>query len=245
MQLGEPVLVAFIKAENTESKCEVKSTQTQWDAILDGSSSRLGSALGNRPDASSRKDLSSKDWPSQAHHLVPHETLKKHPIKHWLEEGQKIWGDTEYDVDHKKNGMWMPYASSLKEWKTAAKTKKDRDENRKLMFEVMSLAQIQMHQSRHSLRNRYGIGEAPYHVRVNQYLRRVQDGMVRHEGKRPDGKPFCKDCFSKKKGSLYAPRENTIRFVDKASSLLKNDIKAMKIFVSRIAAEFAQSGGFD
>ena len=35
-----------------------------------------------------------------------------------------------------------------------------------------------------------------------------------------------------------------VRYVDKASSLLEDDIKACRIFVSRIAAEFADAGGF-
>lgn len=247
MQAGETVLVAFINERNTQVKCETKADDEEWKAILDGSSSRLGSALGNKPEATQKSQLSAKRWPSQAHHLVPFETLKKHPIKNWLKEkgSSKIWADTAYDVDHKKNGMWMPYASSLKEWTTKATSAKDRANNRELMFTVMGLAQIQLHQSRHSLRNRYGIGEAPYHVRVNKYLRHIQDGMLRHEGKRRDGEPVCRDCFNGKRAKLFPPRANIIGFVDKASLLLKGDIKAMKIFVSRIAAEFAQVGGFD
>ena len=34
-----------------------------------------------------------------------------------------------------------------------------------------------------------------------------------------------------------------VRYVDKASSVLEDDIDACRIFVSRIAAECAQAGG--
>jgi hypothetical protein len=36
-----------------------------------------------------------------------------------------------------------------------------------------------------------------------------------------------------------------VRYVDRASSLIEKDIDTCLIFVSRIAAEFAEAGGFD
>jgi len=38
-------------------------------------------------------------------------------------------------------------------------------------------------------------------------------------------------------------RDNSVRYVDKASSFIEKDIKGCKIFVSRIAAEFVETGG--
>jgi hypothetical protein len=40
------------------------------------------------------------------------------------------------------------------------------------------------------------------------------------------------------------PRENTVRYVDKASELLNKDIKQQTVFVSCIVDEFAQTVGF-
>jgi hypothetical protein len=80
---------------------------------------------------------------------------------------------------------------------------------------------------------------------VSQYLDRIKrKGMIDHEGKRPDGTPVCSQCVNAKKGKLSAPRANIIPYVDKASAMLARDIRALKIIVSRIAAEFEQTVGF-
>src|SRR5690606_20907067 len=104
-------------------------------------------------------------------------------------------------------------ASSLPEWTTAATTKADIDKNRVLMFKIMKLAKIQMHQGKHSSSNRYGIGEAPYKERVKQYLKKIKNNAVSHYA----GDPCCKDCKGKKQANKYPPRENIVRYVDKAS----------------------------
>lgn len=222
-----------------DAKCTYKPDEKTWKANLDGDGKKLGDNLGNKPNASKESELSSKKWPSQAHHLIPHLTLKKHAVACWLKGDDEIWGDTQYNVDHENNGKWMPYASSLSEWVTGATKVEDKNSNRKLMFKVMSLARIQMHQGKHSGSKRYGIGEAPYKERVSQYLEKIDNNAISHYS---EPKP-CKDCKGDKAGKL-PPRQNTVRYVDKASGLIEKDIDCCRIFVSKIAAEFAELGGF-
>lgn len=234
---GMAVLTALMLKE---SPCEYKPRKDNWTANLEGSGEALAKQLGNKPNAINEASLSSTSWPSQAHHLIPHLTLKPHPVAKWLKAGDNLFADTNYDVDHKKNGKWMPYASSLPEWKTGATKKADVESNRTLMFKVMRLAKIQMHQGKHSGSNKYGIGEAPYKERVKQYLKKIKNNAVSHyTGDNP-----CGDCKGNKNAGKYPPRRNTVNYVDKASDCIEKDIEACKIFVSRIAAEFAEAGGF-
>lgn len=233
-ELGENVAV-LVAAMDKKQKCAYQPDKTNWAANLAGSSTALGVALGKKPETpSSASELSLSCWPSQAHHLIPHKSLAAHKVKKWLKEGDILYGDTKYNVDHKKNGIWLPYASSLSDWKSSTPT-----ERRQLMFKVMKLAGLQLHQGRHSASKTYGVGLAPYKGRVNQYLDKIAEKAVSHYA----GKQACKDCSGKKQAGKCPPRNNTVQFVDKASALLKKDIKSKTIFVSRIAAEFAAAGG--
>ncbi len=232
-ELGE--LVAAMATFDKTEKCDFKPDQHKWKCNLEGKSETLGNYLGNKPEASSESELSKTNWPSQAHHLIPHLTLIAHAVAVWLKTDKKIYHDTKYNVDHKNNGMWMPYASSLPEWASGSEPQK-----RALMFKIMGLANIQMHQGKHSGSNTYGIAIKPYKARVIDYLDKINNHAISHYA----GPGACKDCNNKKFSNKYPPTENTVRYVDKASSLLEKDITACRIFVSRIAAEFAMAGGF-
>lgn len=240
MDIGESVAILADFMEEDE-KCDYKPDETEWKANLSGSGEALAGYLGSKPHANNEAELSNTLWPSQAHHLIPHLTLKSHPVAKWLKTGDYLFSDTYYNVDHVNNGKWMPYASSLPEWVKGATRKVDIEKNRALMFKVMRLAKIQLHQGKHSSSNRYGIGEAPYKDRVKQYLKKIKNNAVSHYA----GNRSCKDCKSNKYNDKYPPRENTVKYVDEASKLIKKDINECKIFVSRIAAEFAETGGFD
>ena len=128
----------------------------------------------------------------------------------------------------------------LPEWKTGATSAKDIAQNKTLMFKVMELAQIQLHQGRHSASNRYDIGDQAYKKRVKDYLAKINENAMSHFA----GVCKCQDCSGKEQAGKYPPRDNTVRYVDKASELIKGDINGLRIFVSSIAAEFAQCGGF-
>ena len=218
-----------------EGKCEHKPKKSTWTANLAGNSTTLGDNLKNKPDAATAADITASDWPSQAHHLIPHLQLKAHAVAKWLKKSSIIFEDTKYNVDHKKNGKWMPYASKLPEWKKySAKKKRD------LMFLLMRVSGIQLHQGRHSRKNKYGIGVAAYKARVAEYLDKIRNRSAAHV----KGPPKCKPCDGKKDGDKYPARHNTVTYVDNASRLLDGDIKECRIFVSRIAAEFAETEGF-
>ncbi|MCF6324271.1 MAG: AHH domain-containing protein [Gammaproteobacteria bacterium] len=236
---------ALVALMENDKKCEYKPEKEKWRANISGSGTKLALQLSikqAKPVADKESQLSSSHWPSQAHHLIPHVMLNEHKVSDWLNEskkGSKLFADTKYNVDHRNNGKWMPYASSLPEWKTGATKKADRASNKVLMFKVMQLAKIQMHQGRHSASNKYGIGEVPYKKRVSQYLDKIENNAASHFS----GKRACEDCKGKKLDGKYPPRDNSVRYVDKASKLIEKDIKDCKIFVSRIAAEFIEAGG--
>jgi hypothetical protein len=238
-ELGENI-AAMQKALDKKEKCDYKPDDTTWKCNLEGSSTALAGFLiasgKPKPHAAREADLSSSAWPSQAHHLIPHIQLADHPVRHWLKQGEKIFAHTKYNVDHQHNGVWLPYASGLAEWARIGKVKK-----RALMFKVMELSGLQLHQGRHSASNTYGVGLAPYKGRVNEYLSKIAGAASSHY----KGPNKCEDCNDGKKANKVPPRDNTVRQVDAASKLLLDDIKDETVFVSRISAEFAESVGFD
>jgi len=250
MDFGEGVAILVDFMEEDE-KCDYKPEKTTWKAILKGDGGKLGDNLGNKPNASCVAELSSTAYPSQAHHLIPNARLnpaatgaKKnppHPVHELLIKGDYLYADTDYDINHKNNGKWMPYAHALNEWITGATKKNDIACNKALMFDVMSVAQIQLHQGSHSY-EKFGVGEAGYLTRVNEYLDQIRDNAISHFG----GAFKCAECSEKKskKGGLYPPRENTIRYFDKASELIEKDINKCRIFVSEAASKFHQDIGF-
>lgn len=234
---------AFVTFVDEKVKCDYKPKNEKWRANLTGSGTALATQLEKKqakPEAGSESELSASKWPSQAHHLIPHKTLNDHDASGWLNKsksGSQLYADTKYNVDHRNNGKWMPYASSLPEWVTGATNTADRASNRKLMIKVMRLAKIQMHQGRHSTKNKYGVGKMGYKERVKQYLDKIDNNGVSHY----TGQNACEDCIEHK--GKYPPRDNSVRYVDKASKFIEEDIKACTIFVSRIAAEFVAAGG--
>jgi hypothetical protein len=238
-QIPLPVRLATFMSK--DSKCNYKPNNTpQWKANLEGSGEALAANLGKKPKATSASQLSKNNWPSQAHHLIPHKQLKGHQVAKWLKGKSKLYADTYYDVDHENNGKWMPYASGLKEWIVGASTPAQKKKNRDLMFKVMKLANIQLHQGRHSKSNKYGIGLTPYKARVDEYLCKINNHSKSHYA----GPNKCSTCSGKKQSGKYPPRENTVRYVDRASRYISMDIKKCRIFVSKIASEFEQTIGF-
>lgn len=217
-------------------KCEVKKG-TGWNCKLAGSSKSLENNLKDHcgkpkpPSPSSIDDVTTSAWPSQAHHLIPHQQLIKHPVTRWLttkpkKAAKKIYADNDYSVDYGKNGKWMPYVSSLKEWKKAGTKKKQ-----ELANKVMKAAGIQLHQGPHSFKP-YGPSDPGYKTRVGEYLKTIVDNALEHD------ESGCEDCASAADADKNAPRRNMVRYVDKASELLDGDINACRIFVSRRAAEY-------
>jgi len=115
-----------------------------------------------------------------------------------------------YDINHENNWKWMPYAHALNEWVTGATKRVDKNHNKALMFDIMDVTQIQLHQGSHSDK-KLGMGEAGYLTRVHQYLDKIKDNGFSHF----DSAFKCGDCSGKEQKDLYPPRENTIRYCDK------------------------------
>lgn len=241
--------IAVLSAEmDKEQKCEHNSESTSWKCKLDGSSDSLAKNIvahcGVRepvwpaPTGTSINDCNAHCWPHQAHHLIPWEQLKKHPVVQWLSASPpvgsgKLISDNDYSVDHGMNGKFMPYVSVVDEWRSASA-----EERSALAHRIMSLVGIQLHQGRHSAK-KYGAGEVGYKTRVKEYLDRIHGNCHFHHSKEPP----CKDCQGKTEAGKLPPRRNVVRFMDRASTCLEVDINTGRIFVSKRAAGFVIAGG--
>jgi hypothetical protein len=264
--VGEKV-AKFIAADENKIKCTYEPDDKKWKADLAGTGKKLGNSLGNKPDAIFKKDLSNKSFPSQAHHLIPTSTLNPnakgaednplHDVHLLLAKGDVLYADTDYDINNKNNGKWMPYAHRLKEWipkseeasRTAGLTKDAAKNikaqilvtNTELMTLVMEKSNIQIHQGPHST-EKYGQGESGYLTRVDLYLDKIKNKAASHFA----GKRKCTECCKKAKANanLFPPRANTVRYVDKVSSFIEADINNCRIFVSEAASKFHEDFGF-
>lgn len=236
--IAEGVAIVM-RAMDEDQRCEHKPPKTSWKCNLDGDGRRLGNNLVSqvgvpRPATpASLLQVTERSWPSQAHHLIPWQQLRKHAVSQWLAAAPpvvpaKLTDDNSYDVDHGLNGKFMPYASALPEWASASAAKKVAIANR-----VMAVAGIQLHQGRHS-KTKYAAGEAGYKTRVDEYLTAIHVNSLAHS---------CEECAAKKTDGKVAPRKNVVRFVDGASARLEVEINVGKIYVSKRADSFAASGG--
>jgi hypothetical protein len=221
-------------------KCEFPEDKDEWTCTLDGNSDTLAQNITKhmgiaKPKVPSKlADVSPSTWPSQAHHLVPWQQLKKHPVTQWLAMSKKrLLRDNDYSVDHGHNGKFMPYASDLREWSGSSAAKK-----RRIAERVMTVAGIQLHQGPHSYKP-YGVGEDGYKTRVAEYLEKINGSSLDHYTKDPP----CKDCKVKSQGGKKSPRRNVVLYMDAASRFLDLDINAGRVYVSRRAADFVEGGG--
>jgi hypothetical protein len=241
-EVCEGVAVVMAKMKEPQ-KCQFEPPNTNWKCKLEGSSESLTQNLTDHCEIikpatpASVAGVSSTSWPCQAHHLIPWQQLKKHPVTQWIAESPpevagRVLKDNDYSVDHGNNGKFMPYASSLAEWETATTAGK-----RQLVERVMSAAGIQLHQGPHSYKS-YGVGESGYKTRVKEYLDRVNANSLDHIDVSK-----CPDCVPKSQNGKVPPRRNVVTFLDKVSERLEVDINLARVFVSRRAAEFVAAGG--
>lgn len=248
-EIGEGVAL-LVELMEQPQKCGYEPPQTQWRCKLDGDSGSLTQNLKDHcgivqpVTPASVNDVTPRRWPSQAHHLIPWQQLRKHPVTQWLAESPpkaagKVLKDNDYSVDHGKNGKFMPYASSLAEWPSA-----NTDMRRKLSETVMAAAGIQLHQGPHSYKS-YGVGEDGYKSRVAEYLQRIHESAIDHAWVDDGGKAviLCEECHAKSRNGKVPPRRNVVDFMDMASTRLEVDINTARVFVSRRAAAFVASGG--
>ena len=215
-QIGEPVMMGFVTETDPTINCDHKDPDTKWKCNLDGDSAALATDLGNAPN-----------WDNQTHHLVPWKQLKKHEVAKYLSARKNyLTGDTYYNVDHKKNGYFMPYASGSSKWQRLSSKKKQ-----EFAEQMMDVTGIQLHQGAHS-NTRYECAEQGYKEAVKIYLDMIHNSAISHY-------KICPKCISKQNGKRHPPRKQMVMYVDKASQLLHEDLKSHRIFVSHRAAIWA------
>lgn len=238
-ELVEPVFFSPLSDTPAgETPCNHDQPKTGWRCVLEGKT--RGSLIENLqrdrsiaepvwppPDGSNSIEAIIKGnpgcWPHEAHHLIPWQQLRDHPVKAHLSKkgrGSKLLEDANYSVNHGNNGKFLPFVSDLKEWK------KSRDKQQ-LAERAMNILCLQLHQGRHSSSS-YGGGKKGYKARVKELLDKIRDSEVSHL-------QACKPCADKAEKNKFPPREQMTRKVDRVSQRLEKEIDRGDIFVSRRA----------
>ncbi|KYF83271.1 hypothetical protein BE17_17235 [Sorangium cellulosum] len=141
------------------------------------SSSKLGQALGHRPSWSAKLSGEEVDITPAAHHLIPGNASLKKATKllKFMKKGDTVDGDVGYDVNDRKNGVWLPtYPASG--WGTL-----DQDA---YAIQAMKAAGAQFHNA-----------HAQYNQRASQSLSEIADKLV----KKNDKCPICGDTLKNAK----------------------------------------------
>lgn len=219
----------------TQTPCDHTAPKTNWRCVLAGATSghlidnlkrdrRISKPDWPAPGGGNRlADVSKSQrcWPHEAHHLIPWQQLKKHPVKQYLKAGRHLLSDANYSVNHGNNGKFMPFASDLSDWKGSTATKQ------KIAFELMDKVGVQLHQGRHSF-DSYGGETTGYKTRVKELLENIRTTETRHRN-------VCAECKRKADNKKFPPRKQVTRKVDAVSSKLESEINRGKIFASRRA----------
>lgn len=237
-QAGE-CFAATLDTLEKSTPCTFREGVERWRCVLAGNSDHLASNITRdrsvaKPQTPIRlSQVHAKCWPSQAHHLIPHQQLARHAVTQWIAESKgKLLGDCDYSVNHGNNGKFMPYASSLEDWKSASTERR-----REIADAVMRRAGIQLHQGPHRYKP-YGQGHAGYKTRVAEYLQKITSHSAGHYS----ASSGCAECRQRTNGKVQ-PRRNTVQMLDRASRQLESDIRRGRIFVSRRAADHVDDVG--
>ena len=238
-ELVEPVFFSPIADQPPgESKCSHEDDKSAWRCVLEGKT--RGGLIENLnrdraiaepvwPPASgdnSEKAVTKGSpgvWPHEAHHLIPWQQFRDHPVKAYVSKkakGSKLLADANYSVNHGNNGLFLPFVSDLKEWKNS----KDKQA---LAERVMTKLGRQLHQGRHSS-TAYGGGKKGYKARVKELLDKIKDSEISHL-------TACKACKDKSEKGKHPPREQITRKLDRVSGRLESEIGRNDVFVSRRA----------
>ena len=180
-------------------------------------------------------------FPYQSHHLIPKMHLPKHDVCEWLAKKKpgKEWAleeSTNYDTDHYKNGLALPFASNTHEWKSTRNAARKTEICNTLMYKTNR----QLHQGSHTY-TEYDTGEedslhekeaSSYLGAVDDLLTLISDAAVTHVQK-------CKHCVSDdKKPRKVRPLERIVAAVYEASAIIATQIADRDIFVSERAAKY-------
>lgn len=240
-QALEPVFFAPLKdARPGESKCSHEQPKTGWRCVLEGKTRgglienlqrdrSIPEPLWPPPDGRNSVHAIRRGppacWPHEAHHLIPWQQLRDHPVKAYVSRkarGSKLLADANYSVNHGNNGKFLPFVSDLKEWRNA----KDKDKQA-IAERVMTELGLQLHQGRHSSKS-YGGGKVGYKARVKELLDKIRQAEISHL-------QVCKECQAKSDKNKFPPREQMTGKLDRVSERLEKEIDNGDIFVSRRA----------
>lgn len=259
MELKETSETFNVSLKTGEKKCKGrKVTSTIGIARITGihdttcSSERLKKNMGGAvpalpglkkgEKAASRCQLescSAREYPSEAHHLIPHDYLPTQSVCNWLvkpdgkgkapytrDKEYALAEDTNYDTDHPRNGLCLPHAADTREWIQA------RDNSRKkakIAFRLMNLTNKQLHQGKHT-HTVYVPNTAGYKTEVGRLLNLVSHTAKTHA-------KICAICKEKGKKKLR-PRNEVVEHMHGVSDIMRASIAKNKVFVSRRAAEY-------
>ncbi len=180
-------------------------------------------------------------FPYQSHHLIPKMHLPTHDVCEWLavKRPGKEWAltkSTDYDTDHFKNGLALPFASNTHQWKTT----KSPARKTEICNEMMSRTGKQLHQGSHTY-TEYDRGEQDslHEKEAQSYLGAVDDLLTMISAACVTHVEKCTYC---KKGDTkprkVRPLTRVVEAMYEVSAILKTQIADRDIFVSERAAQY-------
>lgn len=182
----------------------------------------------------------SSSHPFQSHHLIPKKHLPKKDVCVWLavnfkSQQWKLKASTNYDTDHARNGMALPFASTTYQWSKANTPEKKTN----LCDWMMHLTSKQLHQGSHTYKE-YDRGEEEA-LHANEqpgYLGAVDELLDTVHGEMLTHVQVCDYCKSKEpaKPIKVRPLQSVVEHMYQVSMLMGQIITKRKKFVSARAA---------
>ena len=278
MEVGESVAVLFGRVVKGDLKCDKEPETEDWKSKINDWGTVTGcsgTALYNNmkePNAAANgylgppqafiakpaphtkwklSDVSTEQFPVQAHHIIPKNHLPDHAVcaflakKYTKHEKYQLTADAPYSTDHANNGYCLPYATPLAEWKELGSGADAEPYKLNICFDVMKQTGRQLHQGSHRAApydsvpddEEAGIHTDGYLTAINLLLDVVQEGAQEHA-------PTCEICNkgqSEGGKTKLLPRDAVVRHMDQVSGIVKLLIDANREFISEPAALFGKA----
>jgi hypothetical protein len=187
-----------------------------------------------------------EQFPLQAHHLIPKSHLPTHGVCAFLAKKYKqnkdfdLQKDAPYSTDFANNGYCLPYATAVREWKSAGSNDKKKSD---VANKLMEITKRQLHQGSHKSEQYQQEGEQAeeeeddLHDEVPGYLSKLDDLLDNIHVAAEDHLEICRICCPSKaqgKKKIF-PREAIARHMDQVSGIMKALMDSHIIFVSERA----------
>lgn len=287
MQLLEAFNVKLSQLENSKDPaCDKKDEDKGWKSRVNDHNSQetcTGTRLYENMDANRashvRKGLgfvptktagtswqvsmvTDRNFPVQAHHLIPKNFLPDHQVCRWLaikykkDKNYELKYDSDYDTDASDNGYCMPYATPMKEWGGNQSNKTA------VAFQVMEKSGVQLHQGSHArvldpaklaelagemiipeIVDAPGGGDEMEEAQIHEpgYLNRVELLLNVVDSKALGHVKKCGVCQKTKEGkkTKVLPTQATTKLMHRVSKIIKILVKANVMHVSGYAFYYA------